>query len=185
MLKILRKEKMKKFTFLLATLLIIVFVFSGCAGNTTNSQNTQNQQSRTPAPDFSWSDGNGNTIHLTDLKGKVVLLDFWATWCGPCKMTIPHIEAIYEKYKDKNVVVLGVNLDTGDLEKVKSFIDQYGMKYLVITDPKSAVAGKYMVNSIPTFFIIDKEGNIAKTIIGYDPNIEDMISKEIDTLLKE
>jgi len=178
---------MKKITFLLVLviLLIMIFVFSGCSNNTTNNQNTTNPENRAPAPDFSWNDGNGNTVHLTDLKGKVVLLDFWATWCGPCKMTIPHIEAIYEKYKDKDVVVLGINLDTGDMENVKSFIDQYGMKYLVITDPKSAVAGKYMVNSIPTFFIIDKEGNIAKTIIGFDPNIEDIISKEIDTLLKE
>jgi len=178
---------MKKITFLLVLviLLIMIFVFSGCSNNTTNYRNTTKPEYRAPAPDFSWNDGNGNTVHLTDLKGKVVLLDFWATWCGPCKMTIPHIEAIYEKYKDKDVVVLGINLDTGDMENVKSFIDQYGMKYLVITDPKSAVAGKYMVNSIPTFFIIDKEGNIAKTIIGFDPNIEDIISKEIDTLLKE
>ncbi|MGC9099742.1 MAG: TlpA family protein disulfide reductase [Caldisericum sp.] len=182
---------MKKIIVFIAVILLVAGLLTGCSqtstNNTANTNNTtaQTGNDRETAPDFSWKDNNGNVVKLSDLKGKVVLLDFWATWCGPCRMTIPHVEAIYEKYKDKGVVVIGINLDQGDLSKVQQFIKEQGMKYLVVTDPNSQVAGLYGVNSIPRFFIIDKNGKIAKTIIGYDPNMEDVLSKEIDSLLKE
>ncbi|MGB9769086.1 MULTISPECIES: TlpA family protein disulfide reductase [Caldisericum] len=182
---------MKKIIVFIAVILLVAGLLTGCSqtstNNTANTNNTtaQTGNDRETAPDFSWKDNNGNVVKLSDLKGKVVLLDFWATWCGPCRMTIPHVEAIYEKYKDKGVVVIGINLDQGDLSKVQQFIKEQGMKYLVVTDPNSQVAGLYGVNSIPRFFIIDKNGKIAKMIIGYDPNMEDVLSKEIDSLLKE
>jgi len=171
--------------------LIFVFIlvgFTGCTTSSSNSNNTTSNQAtsdRQVAPDFSWKDTNGNVVKLSDLKGSVVLLDFWATWCGPCRMTIPHVEAIYEKYQGKNVKVIGINLDQGDISKVQQFIQQNGMKYLVVTDPNGKVSSLYGVDSIPRFFIIDKNGRIAKMIIGYDPNMEDTISKEIDKLLQE
>ncbi|BAL81120.1 peroxiredoxin family protein [Caldisericum exile] len=182
---------MKKIVIVIAVILLIAGLLTGCSqtstSNTTNTNNTTTQtgSNREVAPDFSWKDNNGNVIKLSDLKGKVVLLDFWATWCGPCRMTIPHVEAIYEKYKDKGVVVIGINLDTGDVSKVQQFINEQGMKYLVVTDPNSQVASLYGVNSIPRFFVIDKNGRIAKMLIGYDPNMEDVLSKEIDALLNE
>lgn len=182
---------MKKTIIILAVLILVVGLFTGCTTSNTNTStntNTTSQSGNTDrevAPDFSWKDNSGKVVKLSDLKGKVVLLDFWATWCGPCRMTIPHVEAIYEKYKDKGVVVIGINLDTGDLSNVQQFINEQGMKYLVVTDPNSQVAGLYGVNSIPRFFLIDKNGRIAKMIIGYDPNMEDVLSKEIDKLLSE
>ncbi|MFU2157836.1 peroxiredoxin family protein [Caldisericum sp. AR60] len=182
---------MKKIIVFIAVILLVAGLLTGCSqtstNNTANANNTtaQTGNDRETAPDFSWKDNNGNVVKLSDLKGKVVLLDFWATWCGPCRMTIPHVEAIYEKYKDKGVVVIGINLDQDDLSKVQQFIKEQGMKYLVVADPNSKVAGLYGVNSIPRFFIIDKNGKIAKMIIGYDPNMEDVLSKEIDSLLKE
>ena len=190
----------KKILVIILVLLLVVPIFVGCSSNktsnstgnnsssgTNNSNNTNNVESnRQVAPDFSWQDANGKIVHLSDLKGKVVLIDFWATWCGPCRMTIPHVEAIYNKFKDKGVVVIGVNLDNqASRQKVEQFIKEKGITYLVISDPNGAVASQYGATSIPRFFFIDKHGRIAKMAVGYNPNMEETFSEEIESLLKE
>jgi len=194
----------KKILIIILVLLLAVPIFVGCSnssttnnGNNTNAtsntnsgtnkSNTNNTESnRQVAPDFSWQNAQGKIVHLSDLKGKVVLIDFWATWCGPCRMTIPHVEAIYNKFKDKGVVVIGVNLDNqASRQKVEQFIKEKGITYLVIGDPNGAVASQYGATSIPRFFFIDKHGRIAKMVVGYDPNMEQTFSKEIESLLKE
>ncbi len=188
----------KKILILVVILLIAVPIFAGCgtpksspqtnSGSTSNSGNTTNNThpDRQKAPDFSWQTSNGKVMHLSDLQGKVVLLDFWATWCGPCRMTIPHVEALYKKYKDKGVVVIGINLDNAaNRNAVRQFIKEKGITYLVISDASGTVANEYGATSIPRFFFIDKHGNIAKMIVGYDPNMEETFSKEIDSLLSE
>jgi peroxiredoxin len=184
---------MKKKILLIMVLLLVVIplIGYGCLSKTSsatpsNSGQSTQSESKTTAPNFSWKDNSGSLINLSDLKGKVVLLDFWATWCGPCRETIPHVEAIYEKYLAKGVEVLGINLDdTSKLDSVKQFIKDNGMKYQVINDASGTVSQQYGVTSIPRFFIVDKNGYIDKMIIGYDPNMEIVISTEIDKLLKE
>ena len=176
---------MKKILTVLLALSLIAGLLTGCATTKPSPGPQSGNSERETAPDFSYIDKSGSTVKLSDLRGKVVLIDFWATWCGPCRMTIPHVEAIYEKYKDKGVVVIGINLDEGDVKNVQQFIQAQGMNYLVVRDPNSQVAGLYGVNSIPRFFLIDKNGRIAKMFVGYDPNMEDVLSKEIDALLKE
>ncbi len=183
----------KKILLVMLIALLTVGVFLGCGGNNTsnNSNSAPNNTSNTAknsnlAPDFSWRDSSGKIMHLSDLRGRIVMLDFWATWCGPCKMTIPHVEALYEKYKDKGVVVIGVDLDTAaHRNDVINFIKSHNMHYLVISDAKGGVASQYGATSIPRFFIIDKKGGIAFTKIGYDPNMEKIISDEIDKLLSQ
>ncbi len=179
----------KRVLIIIVILLLIIPVFAGCntnKQNTSNNTNNQNTSNRQKAPDFSWQTQNGKIVHLTDLKGKVVLLDFWATWCGPCRETIPHVEALYKKYKDKGVVVIGVNLDKASgRAAVSQFIKNNGMTYLVISDANGSTASKYGATSIPRFFFIDKQGNIAKMIVGYDPSMEEKFSKEIDSLILE
>jgi len=166
--------------FLLLMFLIVPIISNGCYSNLTQDG------TKSLAPDFSWKDNNDEVIKLSDLKGKVVILDFWATWCGPCRETIPHIEAIYEKYKDKGVEVIGINMDeSSKINAVVEFIKTNGMKYQVISDAKGNVASQYGVTSIPRFFIIDKKGNIDKMFIGYDPDMEIKIGNEVDELLKE
>jgi len=173
----------RKILIAIVAILLIVPIFAGCGGS--NPQNGSNNTTSNIAPDFSWQNSAGNIVHLSDLRGKVVLLDFWATWCGPCRMTIPHVEALYEKYKNNGVVVMGVNLDSASKRKnVEEFIKTHDMHYLVISDAKGVVASRYGATSIPRFFIIDKNGGIAFTKIGYDPNMEKIISDEIDKLLK-
>lgn len=184
----------KKIFVILVIMLLSSSIFAGCSNNPSSPSSTNPPSSsstvdtsRAVAPDFSWKDSNGNVIKLSELKGKVVLIDFWATWCGPCKMTIPHVEALYERYKDnKDVLVLGISVDDPSTAgSVPSFIKQNGMQYLVVSDSNSSVSGLYGVSTIPRFLIIDKNGRIAKSINGYDPNMEEVIGGEIDKLLKE
>jgi peroxiredoxin len=184
----------KKIFVILVIMLLGATIFVGCStqtsssnSNNSSSNSSVDNTSRAADPDFSWKDASGNVIKLSELKGKVILIDFWATWCGPCKMTIPHVEALYERYKDnKDVIVLGISVDDpSTAQNVPSFIKQNGMQYLVVSDSNGSVSSLYGVSSIPRFFIIDKNGRIAKTITGYDPNMEEVIGGQIDTLLKE
>ncbi len=182
----------------LMTLILIVFTASliiGMSGCSTSSSGTsssgsnntaENNNNREFAYDFSWRDEYGNTVKLSEQKGKVVLIDFWATWCGPCKMTIPIIEKLYEDYKGKDLIIIGINLDQGvEASAISDFMKENGMKYLVVTDPNGSVSGKYGVTSIPRFFFIDKNGRIANMVIGYKDNMYDTFSKQIESLLEE
>ena len=117
------------------------------------------------APEFALKDANGQTVHLADYKGKVVLLDFWATWCGPCKIEIPWFMDFEQTYKDKNFAVLGVSLDEDGWSAVKPYIDGRRINYRVMVG-NDDVAQLYGAASLPTTFIIDRSGRIAATHVG-------------------
>ncbi|MBM3764694.1 MAG: TlpA family protein disulfide reductase [Acidobacteria bacterium] len=121
---------------------------------------------RKQAPDFELKDSTGKVVKLSDFKGKVVLLNFWATWCGPCKIEIPWFVEFEQNYKDKGFVVLGVSMDEEGWEIVKPFIEKHKINYrLVIGD--DATAQKYGgVDSLPTSFLIDRQGRTAAVHIG-------------------
>ena len=127
----------------------------------------------TPAPDFTAIAPDGHPVHLSDYRGKTVVLDFWATWCGPCQKSMPHLESVYQQVKDKNVVVLGVCVWDG-----KALYDKWltttGSAYTFQTayDPagpgKSSIASSlYKVSGIPTQYVIDKDGKVAAAYSGY------------------
>jgi thiol-disulfide isomerase/thioredoxin len=117
------------------------------------------------APDFTLTDLEGNSVSLTDFKGKNVYLNFWASWCGPCRMEMPDIEKIYQEYKDKDLVVLAVNVGEGQ-DTVKSFIDTHQLSFPVLLDSKTEAARIYKVSSIPVSIFINKEGIIAAKRVG-------------------
>jgi peroxiredoxin/outer membrane lipoprotein-sorting protein len=141
----------------------------------------------TPAPDFSVLTPDGKTVHLSDYKGKTVVLDFWATWCGPCQHSMPHLEKVYQQVKDKNVAVLGVCVWDEKPAYDKWVAKNIGTVYNfpVAFDPagrgKGNIAGSlYKVTGIPTQYIIDKNGNVAASTIGYeegDTRLEANLSK--------
>ncbi len=115
-----------------------------------------------PAPDFSAQTPDGKTVQLADYKGKYVLVDFWASWCGPCRRENPSVVAAYEQFKGKNFDILGVSLDT-DKENWKKAIAKDGLTWQQISELKgwsSSIAQKYQVNSIPANFLIDPDGYI-------------------------
>lgn len=136
------------------------------------------------APDFTLRDLNGNKIQLSELTGKVVMVEFWATWCPPCRESIPEMKDVYEKYKDRGFVLLGISIDKGKNApvEVSSFVKEHSVTYPVLIDD-SDVNASYSVSSIPTSFIIDKEGKIVSKRTGFIPGLGGEISKEIEALL--
>ncbi|HTB13541.1 MAG TPA: TlpA disulfide reductase family protein [Bryobacteraceae bacterium] len=121
---------------------------------------------RKPAPDFTLKDSDGKQVKLSDYKGKVVLLNFWATWCGPCKIEIPWFMDFEQTYKDKNFAVLGVSLDEDGWESVKPYIQQKKINYRVMIGTEQVAQMYGEVDSLPTTFMIDREGRVAAVHIG-------------------
>ncbi|MCE2881931.1 MAG: TlpA family protein disulfide reductase [Planctomycetaceae bacterium] len=134
------------------------------------------------APDFALKDLAGAEVTLASLKGKVVLLDFWATWCGPCKMAMPTIQKLHDEYKDKGVVVLGVNTWEQQPDAARKYIEQkkftYGCRF-----SGDALAEAYGVPGIPTLVVIGKDGKVAMAEVGLADSSGDSLRKAIDAAL--
>lgn len=135
------------------------------------------------APSFAIPDVNNRKVTLADYKGKVIMLEFTASWCPPCRISAKDVQTIYEKYKGKGFVVLGIFVDTeaNAASLVDSFVKKFNITYPALIDDGS-VSKQYSVNAIPTKFIIDKQGKIRKTYIGGKFDIG-TLSKEIEGLL--
>ncbi|MCB2296505.1 TlpA disulfide reductase family protein [Clostridium tagluense] len=114
---------------------------------------------------FNLKDLNGKDVSLNDFKGKKVFLNFWASWCPPCKAEMPDIEKLYQQTKDSDLVILSVNIGE-DKATAKSFIDNNKYNFTVLVDSNQNVAAQYNISALPTSFFIDKEGNIVSTIKG-------------------
>jgi peroxiredoxin len=167
---------MRRF-FLVILALTIAFSLFSC------SKGKDNTVFGNSAPDFTLSDLNGNKVNLSAMKGKVVMVEFWATWCPPCKESIPEINKLYIKYKDKGFTVLAISVDKGlDSAELAEFAREYSLTYPVMLDNGKA-SSSYRVGSIPTSFMIDKNGRMVSKHIGYDPDLLESLSKEIETLL--
>ena len=129
-----------------------------------------------PAPDFTATAPDGSQVHLSDYKGKTVVLDFWSTWCGPCQRSMPHLEKVYQSVKDKNVAVLGVCVWDKKFEYDKWVAEKKDVYHFPTAfDPaatqQDSIASKlYHVSGIPTQYVIDKDGKIAASTVGYDEN---------------
>jgi thiol-disulfide isomerase/thioredoxin len=132
-----------------------------------------------PAPDFTLLDPDGNAHTLSDYLGKIVILDFWATWCGPCLMVMPDIQAVHEKHKDKGVVVIGVNAwENGD---PKALMDARGWNYLLLLGGDQ-VAADYQVSGIPTMVVIDTNGMIVQRKVGAGGDVQADLTQTIESL---
>lgn len=133
------------------------------------------------APDWSLLDASGKKVTLSQLKGKVVLIDFWATWCTPCKMVMPSIQKLHEKYGNQGLVVIGISTFERDGDPVKYMKDQK-FNYMLLLKGDN-VAESYKVQSIPTMYLIDKQGKIAHTELGAVENLETKLEDTIKKLL--
>ena len=133
------------------------------------------------APDFKLKDLAGQEVKLADLKGSVVLLDFWATWCGPCRTSMPHLDAIHKDLKDQGLKSYAVNLREGEAE-VKKFVEKTSLGLPVLFDKDGKVAKSYGVRGIPQTVVIDKDGKVKKVVIG--SGTHDQVRKAIEEALK-
>jgi len=185
---------------LFCSLLALMFIIGGCKKNKTEpdqqaeteteieqvqptADSTPSTTGGKPAPAFALQDLNGKSVSLAGLRGKVVVLDFWATWCPPCVKEIPHFIELYEQYKDKGVEIVGISLDREGISVVKPFVQKFQIKYpIMMTDGKVDQAFG-PITSIPTTFLIDAAGNIRKTYVGY--NEKAVFETDIKKLLAE
>ena len=133
--------------------------------------------------DFTLQDLEGKPVSLSDYKGKVVFIDFWASWCPPCRLSIPYVEKLYEQYKDnEDFVVLGINLQESK-EDITKFMKKQKMNYPVLLSDNKVISN-YKISSIPRFFLIDKNGDVYNKYVGFAPGVEELWQKDIENLLK-
>jgi peroxiredoxin len=139
------------------------------------------------ATSFSLRDINNKTVSLADYDGQVVLISFWATWCGPCKVEMPHLNKLYNEKKDEGFVVLSISSDDArSASKVKPYIRKMGYTFPVLLDKDSAVTGIYNpLKILPYTVILDRSHNIAKVHSGFNPGEEVEIAHEVTALLKK
>jgi peroxiredoxin len=136
------------------------------------------------APDFELTDLEGKAVKLADHAGKeVVILDFWATWCGPCIKAMPIIDGVAHAFKDKGVVLYAVNLREGP-DKIKAFLEQRKLSTHVLLDPKGEVGDKYQVEGIPQTVVIGKDGKVAKVFVGLLPDLKQRLTAELEAATK-
>ena len=133
------------------------------------------------APGWELQDLAGKTVHLADFKGKVVILDFWATWCPPCRAEIPGFIDLQKKYQAQGLVIVGVSLDDAGVDTVKAFVQKMGMNYPVVMSDKNVISTYGNIEAIQTTFVIDRSGRIVKQHLGLTD--ESLFESEIKPLL--
>jgi peroxiredoxin len=136
---------------------------------------------KTRAPNWELKDLDGKTVKFSDFRGHVVILDFWATWCAPCRVEIPHFVELQKQYSYKSLTVIGVSLDEQGAEVAKKFVKRLGVNYTIVIGNQKVVEAYGGVYVIPTTFVIDRQGRIASEHIGYDDKAA--FEKEIQSLL--
>ncbi len=135
-----------------------------------------------PAPDFTLQTLDGESVSLSDYRGKLVMINFWASWCPPCNSEMPDLQRYYEQHQDEDFIILGVNYqDTPD--KVQAFIEKYGVTFPILLDSDGRIANLFGVQGLPTSFFVDKEGNV----LGYQPGpvTKEMLEDGITPLLQK
>jgi thiol-disulfide isomerase/thioredoxin len=164
----------KKYLILLVGIIIAAGYFllknpSETNGKPKEEASLSESASDKKAPDFILSSTEGNEIKLSDYEGKIVILDFWATWCGPCRMGIPDLVDIQKQYKDK-LVVIGISLDqAATVKQVIPFIKEFSINYPVVYGTEKVVVDYGYIEAIPTTFILDPQRKVVDKFIGLVP----------------
>lgn len=146
----------------------------------TNEKEDTTSQVEYVAPDFELKMLEGETVRLSDYVGKKVILNFWATWCPPCKEEVPHMQKVYEEYKNQGVEILAVNVTNKDngKEAVSQFVKEHGLTFEVLLDEEGFVGNTYQVVTLPTTYMIDTKGNMVDIIEG--PMNEELMKELIN-----
>ena len=157
----------------LLLVILLAVIIAGC------SKDDSGQGLSGGAPDFTLPAVDGSMVSMSDYRGKVILVDFWATWCPPCQEMIPVLSKLHKKYSDKGLVILGVSLDRDGLEALGTYVHENMIPYKVVmgdTRIGNAFGG---VSSIPTLYIVDRDGRLVRKLTGYHSygQLEEQVKK--------
>lgn len=172
----------------LRRILFIVILVAGLAWIGISAKPADSSTAAAPqvgfnAPDFSLQTLEGGTYTLSELRGQVVLVNLWATWCPPCRAEMPAIQKVYEEYQGQGLVVLGINSTVQDeLSAVAPFIVDYGLTFPILLDETGQVSSTYQLRSLPSSYFIDRAGIIRYVVSG--PMSEALLYARIEELLK-
>jgi cytochrome c biogenesis protein CcmG/thiol:disulfide interchange protein DsbE len=171
-----------------AVCLAVLLAFApGCArerANEATSRETpplESADDRVRAPEVALADLEGDTLRLSDHRGKVVLLGFWATWCGPCRREVPRLKTLQAEYASRGLVVLGLSVDREGADVVRAFVREHGVTWPNAVADEAVIASFGSVDAIPTTYVIDREGNIAHRFVGLQS--EERLRDAIEPLL--
>lgn len=137
-----------------------------------------------PAPDFVLKSASGDNLRLSEYRGEVVMINFWATWCGPCRQEMPLLDELYSRYHKVGFSLLGVNIDD-DSSKAMEMVEELGVSFPVLFDKQKEVSKLYEVEAMPVTVLVDREGTVRHVHYGYKPGYEQNYLTEIRSLLRE
>ena len=137
-----------------------------------------------PAPDFTLHSVGGANMRLQEQRGQVVMLNFWASWCGPCKQEMPRLNRLYEKYHASGFTLLGINIDD-DVRNALGISTKLGLQFPVLLDTDKKVSKLYDLSTMPSTVLIDRDGNVRYIHLGYKDGFEDAYEQQIRELLRE
>jgi thiol-disulfide isomerase/thioredoxin len=176
----------------IAFLLCLGILSSGCGPSPEAStaaaivsDKPLNTAGKKKLPNFDLANVQGGTLKTADLKGKVAIIDFWATWCENCIPEIPEYNELREKYSDKGFEVVGITMDSGSAKDIKPKAEAFKMKYPVVVGDDSVLEGFGGIIGYPTTFLISRDGTVVKKILGSPPGKKDQLQKDIDSLLTD
>ena len=162
------------------SILSILLLLGACTFSTASYAVSNGQIS----PDFTLSSSTKQNTRLAELRGQVVMLNFWATWCNPCRVEIPHLQKLYAQYKDIGFTILGVSIDNNKIKAAKMAKD-LGAKFPILFDNKQKVSKLYSIKTMPFTILIDRDGKVRHLFQGYKPGYEEKYRKAIRQLLRE
>ena len=136
------------------------------------------------APDFALKSSNGENLRLSEYRGDVVMVNFWATWCGPCRQEMPLLDELYTRYERVGFSLLGVNIDDNS-SKAMNMVAELGVSFPVLFDSRKEVSKLYEVDAMPVTLLIDREGTVRYVHQGYKPGYEEKYLDQIRSLLRE
>lgn len=137
-----------------------------------------------PAPDFALKSESGANLRLSEFRGEVVMINFWASWCGPCRQEMPLLDELYSQYKPLGFTILGVNVEE-DSSKAKEVLEDIPVSFPVLFDTDSKVSKLYNVVAMPSTVLVDRDGNMRYLHRGYKPGYEDAYQEQVRALIRE
>ena len=148
-------------------LVVVLLLFgTGVRADPFTEMSVERPSDAVAAPPFVLADLSGAKVSLASLSGKVVLLNFWATWCIPCRTEMPGMERLWQRYRDRGLAIVAVSVDEGGEKRIANFVRRLNLSYPILLDPQSEVAERYEVSGLPVSFLIDGEGRLIGRLVG-------------------